>query len=881
MASDDPPAGPEAALRLVGTDPLRARRLAADAVATARERGDSQAESRAHRALGRAAYELGAIGEAVAAMRTAIRVAERGDDQTTSAEARMSLAYVLSEQGQTREALAQLDRAEPALRGPAGAELLAQRGLVLWRCGRTTEALDSYRRALPRFRRAGDRLAEARLCNNRGLLYVDRGELAAAEADLVRAADLLQQLGQGALAADAEYNLGYVAFRRSDIPAALRLLDSAEASYRKQGIPPREMLLTRGELLLSVGAFLEAQNTAIRAIELFSASGWRSLLAEALLLHAQAALSAADTATSRESAVRAARLFSRQRRPGWAAVARYVALRADERAGHLTPAVRREALRTADNLAALGWRTQELDARIIAARVALEQGNVTTVEREMHRLAGARTSGPTELRIRAWYAEALLRLATGRRPAAEQALRAGMRVIERQRATLGATELRVHVAGHGQELARLGIDLAMEAGSAAKVLDWTERSRARTMGLRPVRPPDDEDLAAALSELRRVTAEAEAALLGGPPAKRLLGRRSAIEQRVQRLARRATGALFTGLVDPPPVDRIAAVLGDRLLVELISHGDALYAVTICDGRAELHDLGALAPVRRAQDALLFALRRLAQGHGSPDSLASARVQVTTTASRLQEFVLDPLAHRLGDRPLVVVPTGSLRSMPWSLLPACAGRAVTVAPSAALWLRAAGLPPEHPKAGRVVLVCGPRLDGAAAEIDQLAAAYPDAVRLDGPSATVGATLAALDGADVAHVAAHGRLRGDNPLFSALELADGPLTVYDLEQLTSAPRLVLLPACQSGEGSVLAGDEVMGLTSALFALGTRSAVATVIPVEDQATRPLMVALHDGLRQGLSAAQALAAAQAEAAGSDHATLATAGGFVCYGAG
>jgi CHAT domain-containing protein len=282
--------------------------------------------------------------------------------------------------------------------------------------------------------------------------------------------------------------------------------------------------------------------------------------------------------------------------------------------------------------------------------------------------------------------------------------------------------------------------------------------------------------------------------------------------------------------------------------------------------------------RKELDGLLFALRRLVLGHGSA---ANARAQVANRAARLQDAVLGPLATVLGDRPLVVVPTGSLRSVPWALLPACVGRPVTAAPSAAVWLRAVQRPGRRPGRARVVLVCGPGLDGAAAEIDQLAAAYPAAVRLDGADATVESTLTALDGADVAHVAAHGTLRGDNPLFSALALFDGPLTAYDLERLSRAPRLVLLPACQSGAGHVHAGDEVMGLTSALFALGTRTAVATVVPVPDEATRPLMVALHGGLRRGLSTAAALAEAQAGTDRGDPVALATAGGFVCYGAG
>ncbi len=177
-------------------------------------------------------------------------------------------------------------------------------------------------------------------------------------------------------------------------------------------------------------------------------------------------------------------------------------------------------------------------------------------------------------------------------------------------------------------------------------------------------------------------------------------------------------------------------------------------------------------------------------------------------------MLGPLGDVLGDRPIVVVPTGSLRSVPWALLPGCVGRPVTVAPSASVWLRAAGTRRRRAAGRRVVLVCGPGLEGAKAEIADLATAYPDAVRLEGSEATVERVQAALDGAGIAHIAAHGVLRGDNPLFSALTMSDGPLTAYDLERLSRAPQLVLLPACQSGAGAVLAGDEVMGLTSALF-------------------------------------------------------------------
>ncbi len=125
-----------------------------------------------------------------------------------------------------------------------------------------------------------------------------------------------------------------------------------------------------------------------------------------------------------------------------------------------------------------------------------------------------------------------------------------------------------------------------------------------------------------------------------------------------------------------------------------------------------------------------------------------------------------------------------------------------------------------------------------------------------------------------MAAHGTFRSDNPLFSALHLADGPLTVHDLEHLEQAPDTVVLSACDSGLSAVRPGDELMGLAAAVFALGTRTLVASVVPVPDAASHDLMVAFHDELLAGRPPAAALAAAQRDRG------IAGAG-FVCLGAG
>jgi CHAT domain-containing protein len=148
------------------------------------------------------------------------------------------------------------------------------------------------------------------------------------------------------------------------------------------------------------------------------------------------------------------------------------------------------------------------------------------------------------------------------------------------------------------------------------------------------------------------------------------------------------------------------------------------------------------------------------------------------------------------------------------------------------------------------------------------------------ATVDAVAAAIDGAHLAHIAAHGHVHPRNSLFSSIELDDGPLAVHDLERLFRTPDLVVLSACSVGTATVTAGDELLGLGATFLAHGTQQIVASVMPLPDAATAPLMTAFHQQLRAGRSAADALATAQALVDPDDPAATAAAAGFVCMGA-
>jgi CHAT domain-containing protein len=373
-----------------------------------------------------------------------------------------------------------------------------------------------------------------------------------------------------------------------------------------------------------------------------------------------------------------------------------------------------------------------------------------------------------------------------------------------------------------------------------------------------------------LAELRAVVAEIENCGFDGRRATGLVRRQSELEE----LIRRRTWHADAGEGDParpPSPGRLGDALGDRALVELVEHGDDLMAVTVVDGRARLHRLGERTAIAAEVDNLRFAVGRLARPRGSSTARAAAEAARRFAAERLDELVLAPLARTTGDRSLVVVPTGPLHALPWATLPSCRGRSVAVAPSAALWLRATTSATQADD-GDTVLVAGPGVTAASAEVAELAAAYPDARVLDGPAATAANVTGALEGARLVHVACHGTFRADNPLFSSLRLAGGPLTVYDLESLRHAPARLVLSACDVGLSAVRPGDELMGLSSAVLSLGSTTLVASVVPVPDDAGRVLMVDFHRRMLAGGSPADALAGALDAGDAPE--------GFVCFGA-
>jgi CHAT domain-containing protein len=221
--------------------------------------------------------------------------------------------------------------------------------------------------------------------------------------------------------------------------------------------------------------------------------------------------------------------------------------------------------------------------------------------------------------------------------------------------------------------------------------------------------------------------------------------------------------------------------------------------------------------------------------------------------------------------VLVVPHGPLHSLPFHALPAGEGEAlidraeITYLPSASTlrYLRPHTGNGGHDPERDSVLVVGvedERIPKVEEEVERVRELFARGDVLRSSAASMAEFRARAADADYVHVAAHGVFRGDDPYFSALRLADGWLSVYDLYGLELKARLVSLSTCQSGRSWVGGGDELVGLVRGFLHAGAGSLVVSLWPVNDSTTADLMVAFYRALRAGTPAPAALRSAMLE---------------------
>ncbi|WP_443064825.1 CHAT domain-containing protein [Streptomyces sp. NBC_00576] len=825
----------------------------------------------AHQVIGLWQRDFGDMRIALRHLRRARDLAADAGSAEREADVLGTLGVALVHAGRTRQGLEAFEQGVDRGTGHTRARVLYRRAYAWWVLGHHREALDDVRRAIPVLRQADDTIWTARALTLRATVHLALGRPERADADFTAAEQMWDTTGQEHDKADVVESRALAAYRAGDIPAALRLFDEAAERYDRLGTPIFMFYIRRCEVLMAAGLAPEAVAEADAALGVLDGIGGQSTRkAELLLTAAKAARLADDPHTAIARAAVAVRLFAGQRRSWWEAHARLVLLDARVATGRTSGRLVADAAAVADRLAAFGSPAAP-EASLLAGRIALALGWTEDAEKHLRIAARSRRVGPPLARMTGWAAQALRAEAAGSGRGVLEACWRGLAVLDDHRMTLGASELRARATAQGAELAALAQRVTLVSGGPRRLLVWSERWRATVLSAPPARPPDDLALVQSLTAFREIAARAEEARIDGRPVPALEREQRRLEREVRSRTLHIRGE-SPGSGSRFEPGRLLERLGSGARLIEIAVVDGRVQVLLCgEGRVRRFEAGLIADAVTEAEHVQAGLRRLAHPG------AEGRLPVLEASGRrLEELLLGAAVPHLGSGPVVVVPPGRLHRVPWALLPSLRERVLSVSPSASSWLRAQETGP--PPGGRHVLVRGPGLASGGAEVPDLVDRYGRPTVLEHEGARVPAVLDALDGAALAHIAAHGTFRADSPLFSSLRMADGPLIVHDFERLGRSPYRIILSSCDTGRLATVGADELLGLVTALLPLGTAGVVASSAPVNDAAVVPLMLALHKGLSVGLSLAEALRDARASLPG-DATHQATGWAFSAFG--
>lgn len=753
-----------------------------------------------------------------------------------------SLAYVVADLGDADGARRLCEEALelPGVRDQTRGVVAAQLALLHMRAGEATSALARFAEAIALLDELPADLGKALL--NRGGVHLQQAELGAADRDFERAAELLAPAGHRVEAAMAEHNRGYVCLLRGDLVEAMRLMDAARPVLAPLSAVSRAIGdQDRAEVLLAAGLVAEGRQALADAAHAYGSRRLRRRQGEAEYVLARS-LEQADPTSARAAARAASRHFTAAGATAWRHRSDAVALASAILSSRVGPDTLRRGARLVADLDEQGqtWRAATLRRYLVHAR--LDRGELAAARREAGEL-GPATGGPLDVRLLDRDVRAELAAAEGRNAHALQHLRTGLTDLHAWQSSFGSLDLQTGVAGHGVRLAARGLSLAVESGKPEILFEWSERARMLASRVQPVRAPEDDQIVADLTELREMAAD---------DARRDPEREAELRQRIRERAwqHRGSGAV----ADPVTLPELqTALAAEAALVAYVVAADRVVALVVTTDAATRVDLGE----RSRVDTLLGGLLPDLDVAASELPGAMAGFVRTELAGRLESIanvLVEPVLEAVGDRAVVLTPSGVLAGVPWTLLPGLSGRPVTVAQSATSWLARRTTPLRLATAG---FVAGPRVARAEDEVVAAAKEWPDATVLVGDRANAAAVSELAASVDVLHVAAHGRHASENAMFSGLQLADGSWFGYDIDQLRQVPDVVVLSACEVGRSTVRWGDELIGMATAWLHAGARCVIASAAAVNDRAAYEVLVAVHQQLAAGVQPAAALAAA------------------------
>lgn len=883
-----------------------ARVILTAALTRARVTGDARTEARALTSLGTLAYRTGDLTAARSRSEEGLALKVRHGFAADYFESYNTLGLVSSDEGHDSAAAQFFVQAIQLARAAHDTLDLAR---ALGNLGSTDTYLADYqgarvnqREARSDARRVGSRRLEGNALVNEAMLDIWEGDPGPAIARL----DTARVVYGGAYATGEHARLGQLATAFELVgedDRALATLDTALELARRLRLAEKESedLRLLGGLHFRVGDYRRAVRYFEQARAGMQGKGYEDDLANTLRGAAAAHLRLDDVPQSEADAEEALRLHTADGSPLEQLDDHLLLADIGMRRGGLAQA--ESHLRAGYDIAdKLNTRSARIAVALADARLADERGDAPRVLRALRGVGADVRAGAFGAD---WEAAALAARAFARLGMLDSAAafgRRAVRAVERLRADIASPELRgTYVADRAQvyadlviTLLRLGkIDEAFSVADEARSQELLEQLAYARGAARGGALP--RSLVAADVLLRRIDSLVERIRKTTPArvpqrgqawdsvnaglAGELDSARAAYEALMVRVAQEqprassvlrarstGTGDIRTRL-EPNEVLLDYLVTSDQLIVFVLTKSD-------------------MRVIRRALSppALTARVGLLRDLWGSPNPHSDWRWGLGA-AQALYRTLIAPVAETgllAGATRLVIVPHGLLGQVPFAALEDSAtGRflvqdfSILELPSASALpaLRTASGPPAWDGAAEGLAPFPEDLQATRPELNALREALPGSVVRFGPDASEEELRRALGTRQLVHVATHGVVNVQNPMFSRIELArpavvtpdnDGRLEVHEVLGLDVRSPLVFLSGCETGAAEEWTSDPVRGtgeltLAQAFLAAGADNVVLTLWRIDDAGAATLAGRFYGGLAS-LPPSEALATAQRE---------------------
>ncbi|HDQ70540.1 MAG TPA: CHAT domain-containing protein, partial [Chloroflexi bacterium] len=614
-----------------------------------------------------------------------------------------------------------------------------------------------------------------------------------------------------------------------------------------------------------------------------------------LWLNEAAALAHLDDDVSPSEALdRARHVFTREQNAVWLAATDLYRAIFDWRGGALDSA-REHALRARDAFSQAvrqaGLHSRVAQCEVVLGEVALQKGEVEHAA--IHFRQGLERLEHTDVPAVSFaclYGLGRTEQSEGRVEKALDYYRRAVALIERLQAAIGAEDYKIAFLGDKLQVYEALIMLSLEVGTPEALREafaTLEQAKSRALLDALARESTGETDSPAetelLAEMERIRSELnwyynrlnapqpEKETPSVETVKHLTGaitrRERALKKLLDRwrspdLAAAPRNPIWT--VDAGQIQ--SALPDDALLLEFYTARDQIIVFGLDQETMWTQRLPAsCSEVADALSQFRFQLNKFSYGPAYRERHAQAlRQAANESLGQIYQALLAPVAGRLTADTLIVVPHGLLHYVPFQAL--FDGQAylidrktVSYAPSATILHRV--LSNQARSNGRPPLIMGlpdPSIPYARAEAEAIAALYPRATVRLGERATVEGLMENEQSPAFLHLSTHATFRADNPLFSALKLADGWVSVHDVYRMAHSAPLVTLSACETGRSQVAVGDELVGLCRGFFGAGAHSMVVSLWVVDDSSTARLMARFYEELQAGLPVNAALRTAQ-----------------------